>query len=141
MDLSTFTEDDLYAILLYEDKCTQEEIMFEALPIYFSGFLNSASPFVWRFSYNKINNLISYYLKAARDDSLGVCIDIIPLAIGIDISLVKDNLVVEYWYQDEKVKTSIFDKELLDEILNPKEEGEDDSEEEANRDDGSAGQW
>lgn len=139
MDLSTFTEDDLHKILLYEDTRTQTSNMLEALPVYLSYFTNPASPFHWRFAYRRVANKIDFYLHSAFDDALGIQIDLIPLVVGIELLVRKDELIIHYRFYDETVQTSVYNKEELDEILNPTEE-EGDSNEEVNPDDGASSQ-
>lgn len=137
MDLSTFTEDDLYKILLYEDTRTQTSDMLEALPVYLSYFTNPTSPFHWRFAYRRVANKIDFYLHSAFDDALGIQIDLIPLVVGIELLIRKDELIIRYRFYDETIQTSAYNKEELDKILNPTEEEGDDNEE-VNLDDGSA---
>lgn len=142
MDIKTLTEDDVLKILEYEQTLAQEEDMLDALPLYFSYFTSLTSPFNWRLthyrSWSATTPGASFYLHSAFDDGVGVQIDLVSLCIGIDFTVDENNLVVDYLYYGDKIKQSIFTKELLDDILNPKDEGEDDNEEKASPDDGAS---
>lgn len=139
MNLETFTQEDLHKILLFESTLTQEEDMLEALPVYLSYFEQGGEtyPFEWRFSYSRISNQIDFYLHRAYLTEECV-ITLIPLITGITVNLVGKNLSVEFWYDGTKIKTNFYDKEELDAIFNPVEEGEDIDEKEDGSDDGSS---